>query len=719
MDDIAQITEQLKSSSVSDGIKNKEDDPSTSSNVYRDNLKPIQPKLAKKEEYKLSSDGRRFNAEFFQTYEWLEFSLIENKCYCFCCRMFNPFSAIKDGIKVDSNYYRKLKQHNDTSIHQNCMERWKLRQITDKNKNSIACQTNSHHSIQVKQNRENLKIVIQVLIFLAKQGLPLRGHDESENSKNKGNFLELIDLIATFVPSFKKYVESKSYLHHSYQNELIEIIANRLIKIILPKEYFSIILDETMDIGKDEQIAFCMRYMDENLEIQEHFFGFFKTDTTTSDDLFTRVNEIMKKLSLDFQKIVGQGYDGASNMSGCKNGLATQILRLNSKALYQHCKGHLLNLSLKDAANSIPEVVNTFTLVNLVYDFVEGSAKRHAMFKHIQGNERAMTLKNLCATRWGDRLNAFHAQVATYQEVLTFLEILKDEDRTEVGAKATGILYKIKNFKYLFIVSLIEQIFALTNILSVLCQKINNHLQSILDTATSIVVKLTEMITLFDEFFQKVLEQAKNCDLEDIPLTYLRSNQSNTEENKKWKTFYLVLHKKILNAFIKEIGERFDPKNLDPLITIYNILNDSEKLVKNEKIKEDLTIYKDIIDIQKLFREFDLFYTIKSSLNLDNFDKLYSYLKLKQDFRESFKTGFPNILVLLKIYLTSPIASVTSERGFSCLKRIKTYLRSTMLQERLSSLAILNFESEFIKLINIEDVIDEFANNKNRKFAFF
>ena len=143
------------------------------------------------------------------------------------------------------------------------------------------------------------------------------------------------------------------------------------------------------------------------------------------------------------------------------------------------------------------------------------------------------------------------------------------------------------------------------------------------------------------------------------------------------------------------------------------------KLVSDEKIKEDLTIYKDIIDSQKLFREFDLFYTIKSSLNLDNFEKLYSYLKLKQDFRESFKTGFPNILVLLKIYLTSPIASVTSERGFSCLKRIKTYLRSTMLQERLSSLAILNFESEFIKLINIEDVIDEFASNKNRKFAFF
>jgi hypothetical protein len=42
-----------------------------------------------------------------------------------------------------------------------------------------------------------------------------------------------------------------------------------------------------------------------------------------------------------------------------------------------------------------------------------------------------------------------------------------------------------------------------------------------------------------------------------------------------------------------------------------------------------------------------------------------------------------------------------------------------MLQERLSALAILNFESENIKLVNIEDVINEFANNKNRRFAFF
>ena len=271
LEDVATITEQLKSSSLSsEEIDNKENDPSTSSNVYLPNSKPIQTILVKPNEFKLSSDGRRFNAEYYKTYQWLEFSLIKNKIYCFCCRMFNPFCALKDGIAIDSNYTKKIKNHNDSKMHQTCMERWKTRQLMDKNKNSIASQTNSHHSAEVKKNRENLTIVIQILIFLAKQGLPLRAHDESENSKNKGNFLELIDLIASFVPSFKKFIENNSYLHHTFQNELIEILANQLIRKILPKEYFSIILDETMDVGKDEQIAFCMRYVEEDLEIHEY-----------------------------------------------------------------------------------------------------------------------------------------------------------------------------------------------------------------------------------------------------------------------------------------------------------------------------------------------------------------------------------------------------------------------------------------------------------------
>jgi hypothetical protein len=81
--------------------------------------------------------------------------------------------------------------------------------------------------------------------------------------------------------------------------------------------------------------------------------------------------------------------------------------------------------------------------------------------------------------------------------------------------------------------------------------------------------------------------------------------------------------------------------------------------------------------------------------------------------------SYSEICILLRIYLTCPIANVTAERAFSCLKRIKTYLRSTIGQDRLSSLAVLNIENEYINLIDLDAAIDEFANIKNRRMKFF
>ena len=68
---------------------------------------------------------------------------------------------------------------------------------------------------------------------------------------------------------------------------------------------------------------------------------------------------------------------------------------------------------------------------------------------------------------------------------------------------------------------------------------------------------------------------------------------------------------------------------------------------------------------------------------------------------------FPNITVLLQILCTLPVTSCESERSFSGLKRIKTSIRSTMGNERLTSLSLLHFHRDID--INIEKVFDKFA----------
>jgi hypothetical protein len=72
---------------------------------------------------------------------------------------------------------------------------------------------------------------------------------------------------------------------------------------------------------------------------------------------------------------------------------------------------------------------------------------------------------------------------------------------------------------------------------------------------------------------------------------------------------------------------------------------------------------------------------------------------------------------LLKIIITIPMSTAESKRCFSTLKRIKTFLRNTMHQERLLALAMLSIERNIV--MNITDfnnkVIEQFANSKERR----
>ena len=79
------------------------------------------------------------------------------------------------------------------------------------------------------------------------------------------------------------------------------------------------------------------------------------------------------------------------------------------------------------------------------------------------------------------------------------------------------------------------------------------------------------------------------------------------------------------------------------------------------------------------------------------------------------QSTFPNVNIALRIYVTLSVSNSTGERSFSHLKRIKNYLRSTMLEERLSALATLNVENELAKNIEFGQLVEAFARAKSRR----
>ena len=76
---------------------------------------------------------------------------------------------------------------------------------------------------------------------------------------------------------------------------------------------------------------------------------------------------------------------------------------------------------------------------------------------------------------------------------------------------------------------------------------------------------------------------------------------------------------------------------------------------------------------------------------------------------------FPNIYVLLRIASTIPVTSCENERANSTLKNIKSFLRSSMGQERLSSLALMHIHRSMS--IDLNDVVERFKLKCNRRIA--
>ena len=74
---------------------------------------------------------------------------------------------------------------------------------------------------------------------------------------------------------------------------------------------------------------------------------------------------------------------------------------------------------------------------------------------------------------------------------------------------------------------------------------------------------------------------------------------------------------------------------------------------------------------------------------------------------------YPNIRGLVTVLCTLPVTSCSAERSFSGLKRIKTDLRSTMGNKRLSSLALLHMHQDIP--VNVEEIIDEFSRHHPRR----
>ncbi|XLR23879.1 hypothetical protein S83_051779, partial [Arachis hypogaea] len=135
-------------------------------------------------------------------------------------------------------------------------------------------------SEEIKKNRIRLGASIDCIRWLTFQGCAYRGHDESQSSSNRGNFLEMLK----FLGSYNKRVK-KNVLKNAPRKmlKILYILATNVrnsIREEIGDAKFCIIVDEVRDESKNEQMTIVLRFVTLDGFVKERFFDLVHiTDT--------------------------------------------------------------------------------------------------------------------------------------------------------------------------------------------------------------------------------------------------------------------------------------------------------------------------------------------------------------------------------------------------------------------------------------------------------
>ncbi|KAI6658252.1 Zinc finger MYM-type protein 1-like [Oopsacas minuta] len=119
-------------------------------------------------------------------------------------------------------------------------------------------------------------------------------------------------------------------------------------------------------------------------------------------------------MNLGLNKCSGQCYDGASNISGPKSGVAKQLSYEEPRALYLHCHSHALNLAAGDAIKKVQASKDTLDVAFEDSKLLKFSPKRTAKLEKLR-EELALAspgFRMLCLTRWTVRAASLKVNLA-------------------------------------------------------------------------------------------------------------------------------------------------------------------------------------------------------------------------------------------------------------------------------------------------------------------
>lgn len=491
-----------------------------------------------------------------------------------------------------------------------------------------------------------------------------------------------------------------------------------LVSEIKESQYFSISVDSTPDVSHTDQLSFCIRYVKNGSPV-ERFLEFIQITDHISQSLANTVEQFLTDNIIDIMNCRGQSYDNANNMAGPYGGLQAKISDINPLAIFIPCAAHSLNLVGRNAISKDKRATDFFQLVESLYHHFVYSEYRWNQLKSQLTDKGEFTLKRATGTRWSAKHDAIRSLHSCYVKVVNVLESLSSESSTQTNENkviARGFINQLCRFSNILMLVIWKRILSEFNRVNIILQKSDMDLSVSVKLYKSLISFLEDLKKEFNSIFNeaiKLFNEVKNkCQYEGIQTRAENENAQNPEHQKQ--QLLESVFSPIVNALVTNLNQR---------CSVYSRLNENFSFLTNLKHMNNdeistacskiASIYSNDIDESELLGECQF---AKSYFFSDESKQSHKSM-YKTIIDEELLSVFPNIEIILRIYLCLFVTNVSDERSFSKLKYIKNYLRNSMSENKLNALALFSIETEVLDSLNFDDIIESFVHAKCRKKA--
>ena len=349
----------------------------------------------------------------------------------------------------------------------------------------------------------------------------------------------------------------------------------------------------------------------------------------------------------------------------------------------------------------------------------------------MQSESIGVNIKPLCTTRWTARHGAILAILKDYSILMETMEEINHTSHDEHGLKAAGILASLEKFSTLFGLELGYLVFGAAETLSNTLQGKDTSIQeavAAVNLAKSFY-KRQRKEEAFNQFYDRTTKSASSLKIGLPSLPRYRRAPRRLDEGTSPhqfstpKDYFRCHYYQVRDLLLRELEDRFEQSKVLPsvlalehlLIAAANGRNYEEYLDNVSKscykddfnfgnLRKQLPLRVDVVkNATPKVKEVTSVHTIGEAMNVQNV----------------YKVMLSEVHNMLRLYLTVSITSATSERTFSALKRVFTYLRSSMTEKRLNNCLLLHVHKDLLDTCDVVEVAKEFISAKEERRKYF